>query len=246
MPVPSTLADVTAIAASNSPTGGTNVFPELDDYLRAGYKMLADLRDGNGQTAAALVVASLTVTGNTTLGNAASDTLAINGTAVACANGLNFDSNTLVIDATNNRVGVGVAAPGVTLDVTGKIRAVGTNAANSFGSGDDLVKIRNTAAGYFGINFDVDALPGAAIVCDGDVSGAGDIVAATAVSTSAGTLVERLRITSVGNVIPTLLATPPTLSANLQMVVNLTSNTNLRFSVRGSDGVTRVGNITLA
>jgi len=30
------------------------------------------------------------------------------------------------------------------------------------------------------------------------------------------------------------------------MVFNLTSNTNLRVSVRGSDGVTRTANITLA
>lgn len=40
--------------------------------------------------------------------------------------------------------------------------------------------------------------------------------------------------------------TPPTLTVNGQMVMNLTSNTNLRISVRGSDGTTRVANITLA
>jgi hypothetical protein len=32
---------------------------------------------------------------------------------------VNFDSNTLVIDATNNRVGVKTASPAVSLDVTG-------------------------------------------------------------------------------------------------------------------------------
>jgi hypothetical protein len=49
-----------------------------------------------------------------------------------------------------------------------------------------------------------------------------------------------------GNVIQTVPTTPPTLDTNGQMVFNLTSNTNLRVSVRGSDGVTRTANITLA
>jgi hypothetical protein len=62
---------------------------------------------------------------------------------------------------------------------------------------------------------------------------------------SAGTT-ERLRIDSSGNSISSPPATPPTLATNGQMVMNLTSNTNLRISVRGSDGTTRVANITLA
>jgi hypothetical protein len=41
-------------------------------------------------------------------------------------------------------------------------------------------------------------------------------------------------------------ATPATLAANGDITMTLTSNTNLRFSARGSDGVTRVANITLA
>jgi hypothetical protein len=36
------------------------------------------------------------------------------------------------------------------------------------------------------------------------------------------------------------------LTINSHMTITLTSNTNLRFSVRGSDGVTRVANVTLA
>ena len=57
---------------------------------------------------------------------------------------------------------------------------------------------------------------------------------------------ERLRIDSSGNLISTAPTTPPTLSTNGTMVFNLTSDTNLRISVRGSDGVTRTANITLA
>jgi hypothetical protein len=53
-------------------------------------------------------------------------------------------------------------------------------------------------------------------------------------------------IDTAQNVINQAQTTPPTLTVNGQMVMNLTTNTNLRISVRGSDGVTRVANITLA
>jgi len=69
----------------------------------------------NGTT---LTVAGLNNTGNTTLGDAAGDTTTINGTAVSIPNSLNFDSNTFVIDATNNRIGVGNAAPTVSVTIT--------------------------------------------------------------------------------------------------------------------------------
>jgi hypothetical protein len=49
--------------------------------------------------------------GGTTLGDASGDALTINSSAVSIPNGLNFDSNTFVIDATNNNVGVGTASP---------------------------------------------------------------------------------------------------------------------------------------
>ena len=56
---------------------------------------------------------------------------------------------------------------------------------------------------------------------------------------------DRFYIDPSGNTIFTISSTPPTLSANSQLTVNATSNTNLRFSYRGSDGVTRVANLTL-
>ena len=57
---------------------------------------------------------------------------------------------------------------------------------------------------------------------------------------------ERMRVDASGNFIAYAQATPPTLGTNSQMVFNLTSNTNLRISVRGTDGTTRTANITLA
>jgi len=82
-------------------------------------------------TGSATVGGTLAVTGATTLsgtfaanggaplGDASGDALTINSSAVSIPNGLNFDSNTLVIDATNNRVGVNTATPAVTVSFVG-------------------------------------------------------------------------------------------------------------------------------
>ena len=78
---------------------------------------------------------TLSATGNTTLGDAAGDTLTINGTAVSCPNNLNFDSNTLFIDATNNYVGIGTSSPSGVFDVQKYMPGVGLR-----------VHLRNTAS----------------------------------------------------------------------------------------------------
>jgi hypothetical protein len=57
---------------------------------------------------------------------------------------------------------------------------------------------------------------------------------------------EILRIDASKNMIWQPANTAPTLTVNGQMAITPTSNTNMRISYRGSDGVTRVGNITLA
>jgi hypothetical protein len=99
---------------------------------------------GNGYFSTALTVnTDLTVNGNTTLGNASGDTLTFNASTVSTPNGLNFDSNTLVIDATNNRIGVGVASPSYPLDVAGTL-----NIAPSNSSGEQLgIRLFDSGAG---------------------------------------------------------------------------------------------------
>lgn len=75
------------------------------------------------------VTGNLAISGGTTLGDASGDTVTANAAAWTFANdttvaltggvdGLNFDSNTLSIDATNNRVGIGTAAPTSPLTIT--------------------------------------------------------------------------------------------------------------------------------
>ena len=64
-----------------------------------------------------LTVNGLATTGTVTVGDASGDALTINSSAVSIPNGLNFDSNTFVIDATNNYVGIGTSSPRSQLDV---------------------------------------------------------------------------------------------------------------------------------
>lgn len=85
-----------------------------------------------------LDLAQLTVDGNTTLGDASTDTLTINGAAVSIPNGLNFDSNTLFIDSTNNLVGIGTSSPAAKLDVAATIRSTSQVVPTS-GSGIELI-----------------------------------------------------------------------------------------------------------
>jgi hypothetical protein len=55
-----------------------------------------------------------------------------------------------------------------------------------------------------------------------------------------------LAITTARDVVTHVNTSVPSLTVNQDMVFTLTSNTNLRISVRGTDGTTRVANITLA
>lgn len=57
---------------------------------------------------------------------------------------------------------------------------------------------------------------------------------------------DRITIDTAGNTIQTLNGTAATLTTNSTLTFSLASNTQLRVSVRGSDGVTRTATITLA
>lgn len=81
------------------------------DNISGGVSSVSPSFSGN-----ATFTGNVSIEGNTTLGNASGDTVTINGTAVSVPNNLNIDSNTLYIDASNNRVGVGTSSPAYKLD----------------------------------------------------------------------------------------------------------------------------------
>ena len=137
----------------------------------------------------------------------------------------NYD---LLIQPNGGNVGIGVTPSAVSGQT--RVELKGSNGAGYvLRSGST-----NTAARDWVIAANVSAF-GDFVIRQGNSQGA---------EPNSGT--DRFYIDPSGNTIFTISSTPPTLSANSQLTVNATSNTNLRFSYRGSDGVTRVANLTLA
>lgn len=110
MAVPTVITDLNVVIASNVPAGSENVFPNLDDYIRALSAFIAQLNANKAALAGAVFtgavsgITDLTTTGNTILGNAATDTL-------------NIGANGIIKDNANN-VGIGTA-PAARFDVAG-------------------------------------------------------------------------------------------------------------------------------
>ncbi|MEK7579707.1 MAG: hypothetical protein AAB469_00760, partial [Patescibacteria group bacterium] len=127
-------------AASHSFTGDLTVSKEFVSSGTGSSSFAGSLLISKGFNAQAIVGTALTingnasVTGNTTLGDASGDTVTANADAWTFANdtnftlsggvnGLSFDTNTLSIDGTNNRVGVLTTAPTTTFEVQGTASA---------------------------------------------------------------------------------------------------------------------------
>jgi len=145
--------DLRLYADSDNPTGGTaSMMFYVGGWQSTNERMriLPTGKVGIGTTSPGALLdvnGAATVRGNTTLGDASVDSVTSNAaswsfpndTAVSLGggvNGINFDSNTLSIDATNNRVGIGTATPIVPLDVAGDVL---------LGHGSDLIAV----AGWF-------------------------------------------------------------------------------------------------
>ncbi len=74
MPVPSVVTDLTAVAASNSPSGSDAVFPELDNYLRAYgsfIKQNYDSLSAKASTSAPAFTGTVSCSGGASFGNTA-------------------------------------------------------------------------------------------------------------------------------------------------------------------------------
>jgi hypothetical protein len=138
-----------------------------------------------------------------------------------------WNSNYKAIDVGENGTIAGRAGSSNTVDI----------ASNGFRntSGDWVYKLAtsNTACRY-----QIDGSTGSHIWYTGSAGTAGNTI--TGFSSALMTL------DASGNLIWSPASSPPSLATNGQLTVNATSNTNLRFSYRGSDGVTRVANLTLA
>lgn len=86
MPVPSAITDLSTTLASNSPAGSDNVFPDLDNYLRAHAQFVALLRDGRGLSTEVSLASAATCD----IGGAASMFVQITGTTTITSFGTNY------------------------------------------------------------------------------------------------------------------------------------------------------------
>jgi hypothetical protein len=161
--------------------------------------------------------------------------LSYTGTFTGGTGVVNLGSGQLYKDASGN-VGIGAApTAGYKLDVYNASNNLVVIRSASTSSASLELAANNNTPGVGGLNIQQNSANDAYIF---------NLSSAKMVFGTSG--LERMQIDSSGNMIPIAQTTPPTLATNQQMVFNLTSNTNLRISVRGSDGTTRVANITLA
>ena len=190
-----------------------------------------------GETLAANVVTSsltsvgtltsLVNDGNTTLGNASTDTL-------------NVGNGGIIKDASGN-VGIANTPPAWNLGNSISVGPAGSAAVQGNGTA-----ARMTANTYFNGTSWVYTTTGTVSLY---VQSNGNHTWFSDVSGTAGatySITQRMLLDTSGNLISTVPATAPSLTTNLTLVVNATTDTNLRFSVRGTDGVTRTANLLLA
>lgn len=129
------VSEWSATASNNTDIGGINIAEGcapsgINNAIRELMAQVKDMQAGTDSDNFT-IGGNLSVTGDSTIGSASTSTVTLNAATVSTPNGVNFDSNTLVIDAANNRVGVGTATPAVSLHVnsTNAIRIpVGTTA----------------------------------------------------------------------------------------------------------------------
>lgn len=132
------------------------------------------------------------------------------------------------------------------------LSTVAASTNNLAGNGGTMMSIENDGdvdGGYAGIQFTTTNAGGANLQIAhivAEAQSAGNAPAMVFMRRSGTTAIESARFNPAGDFLLSLNSSPPTLSTNGRLAINATSNTNLRFSYRGSDGTTRTADLTLA
>ena len=230
----------TGIATWLGTPSSANLRSAVTDETGTGALVFADtptlVTPALGAATGTSVVLSSTATASAFIPSGSS--IPTNGMYLSGANTLDFataSTNRLRLDSAGN-AGLG-GSPSFTLDLL--TATAGMRIAPSTTTNNALLRFTNSSTGFIGLDNSTGSLSGVAYSLNIFRSGAFPIILTT-------NDIERLRIDASGNPVFTMTATPPTLSSNSQVTFNLTSDTNFRISARGSDGTTRVANVTLA
>jgi hypothetical protein len=271
-----TSAATSATNAANSATAASGFADDASDSADAAAASAASINQAsiaitggsiNGTTIGASTASTgaftslsssgaFSANGGATLGDASGDALTINSSTVSVPNGLNFDSDTLVIDATNNRVGIGTASPSRTLHIAGltysstggfsvgdgtSFTPSGLNLIPNYGVGHVSSLSTSTIAGFGGLNFYTGQLQRVRIDQSGNVgigTNSPDSPLHVEGQTKIGVSTNPVRInsssttgivefSSTSNVIRTLGATPLILESNSVERVRVSSTGNV-------------------
>jgi len=191
--------------------------------------------DSNATVTGSLTVSNnLTVSGGTiAAGNVTTGLLGGNSTTSITFAGGQTSGNLIIGNTTptTGTITLGRATTSQQTDIQAGVSGVGTTKTINLGTG-------GASGSFTNINIGPTAGVGTVTVNSGTNLGIG-----TARATSPLHVVGDSLVTGIATVGLGTTSTPP---SNSQMSFELTSNTNLRVKVRGTDGVLRSGNITLA
>lgn len=137
-----TFAAGDAIIASDMNSNFTNVETLVNQVLSGNESFTSLVSTGTASFAALTATGTVTANAFSTTGAvtaAGGFTGSVTATTLTASDDANFDSGTLFVDASTNRVGIGDTTPGYELDVAGEIRATGNIRGNQLliGSTDD-------------------------------------------------------------------------------------------------------------
>ena len=247
---------ITALTALTAADPANDVIPIVDvsdtSMAASGTTKKISVNNILGASGTA-TLASATITGDLTAARliVTGGTIPTNGLWLATTNTLEFAANSLA-QYRIAPLGVfswfdGAGGTRMTLNSTGL--GVGTTPAN-----DKILSLGSIGILLSGAtsDFSFRNVGGTAIQRLRYTDSTGGLTIGSAIATAypvelgGSTASRAIVIDSSINSIINVTSTAPTLATNNQMVFNLTSNTNLRISVRGTDGTTRTANITLA